>query len=156
MKFPKKTLMAAALTAAVALPVTAHIERSEPMQSLRQSYFALVGMAFGPMGDMVKGKMPWDGEMFASWADDLAGLSGYGVERGFAPGSEMGKTRAKMEIWDDMDDFKDKLAAFRTEAAKLAEVAATGDEAAIKAQFANTGKTCKSCHDEYKAKDYLY
>ncbi|MDG2442770.1 MAG: hypothetical protein P8M13_05905 [Luminiphilus sp.] len=23
-------------------------------------------------------------------------------------------------------------------------------------QFGATGKTCKACHDEYKAKDYLY
>ena len=28
--------------------------------------------------------------------------------------------------------------------------------AAIQAQLGVTGKTCKGCHDEYKAKDYLY
>jgi len=39
---------------------------------------------------------------------------------------------------------------------KLAEVAAQGDRAAIQGQFGATGKTCKACHDEYKAKDYLY
>lgn len=156
MQFTRKTLAAGAIALSLTLPVAAHIERSEPMQSLRQSYFALVGMTFSPMGDMVKGKMPWNSEQFASWAEDLAGVSGYGVERGFAPGTEMGKTRAKPEIWDDMDDFKEKLAAFRTEATKLAEVAASGDEDAMKAQFGATGKTCKSCHDEYKSKDYLY
>ncbi len=152
----RKTLVAAALASVVALPVTAHIERSEPLQSMRQSYFALVGMAFGPMGDMVKGKMEWNSEQFAELADDLAGLSGYGVERGFAAGSEMGTTRAKPEIWDNMDDFKMKLAAFREEATKLNAVAASGDEAAMKAQFGAVGKTCKACHDEYKSKDYLY
>ena len=52
-----KTLLAASLSVAVAVPAIAHIERSEPLQSLRQSYFALVGMTFGPMGDMVKGKI---------------------------------------------------------------------------------------------------
>ena len=52
-----KTILTVSLSAAIALPALAHIERSEPLQSLRQSYFALVGMTFGPMGDMVKGKI---------------------------------------------------------------------------------------------------
>jgi cytochrome c556 len=148
--------LAASLTAVIALPVAAHIERGEPMQSMRQSFFALVGMAFGPMGDMVKGDAPWDEDKFAMLADDLAGLTGYSVERGFAPGSEMGKTRAKPEIWENMDDFKDKLAALRTESGKLAMVAKTGDADAMKKQFGAVGKACKACHDEYKSKDYLY
>ena len=156
MKSLKRTALVGALAAAIAVPVLAHIEKAEPMQSLRQSYFALVGMTFGPMGDMVKGKIEWDGEAFQRWATDLAAVSSYQVERGFAPGSEEGKTRAKPEIWMDMDDFKSKLNDFRREAGKLTVVAAGGDADAIKAQFAATGKTCKACHDEYKSKDYLY
>jgi len=95
----------ATLTTALAIPAVAHIERSEPIQSLRQSYFALVGMTFGPMADMVKGKIDWDEATFQRWASDLAALSTVQVERGFAPGSEQGKTRAKPEIWLDMYDF---------------------------------------------------
>jgi cytochrome c556 len=48
------------------------------------------------------------------------------------------------------------LAGLRAETAKLAEAAKTGDRAAIQAQLGATGKACKGCHDEYKAKDYLY
>ena len=33
---------------------------------------------------------------------------------------------------------------------KLAEVAAGGDEAAMKEQFGKTAKTCKGCHDDFK------
>ena len=76
------------LSAALSLPAIAHIERSEPLQSLRQSYFAIVGMTFGPMGDMVKGDIEWNGEQFAAWASDLAAVSSVTVERGFAPGSD--------------------------------------------------------------------
>lgn len=141
---------------AIAIPALAHIERSEPLQSLRQSYFALVGMTFGPMGDMVKGKIEWNGDQFAAWANDLAAVSSVSVERGFAPGSDKGKTRAKPAIWDNPDDFADKLAAFRSEAAALAVAAKSGDKAAATAQFKKTGGTCKACHDEYKAKNYLY
>ncbi len=151
-----RTLTAAALAIAIALPAVAHIEKTEPLQSLRQSYFALLGMTFGPMADMVKGDIEWDGATFERWASDLSGVTPYQVERGFAPGSEEGRTRAKPDIWLNIDDFNAKLADLRREAASLAEVAKAGDRAAIQAQFVATGKTCKACHDEYKAKDYLY
>ena len=144
------------LSAALSLPAIAHIERSEPLQSLRQSYFAIVGMTFGPMGDMVKGDIEWNGEQFAAWASDLAAVSSVSVERGFAPGSDKGKTRARPEIWDNKADFEEKLGNFRMQAAKLAEVAATGDRQAIAGQFRQTGGACKACHDNYKSRGYLY
>ena len=144
------------LSAALSLPAIAHIERSEPLQSLRQSYFAIVGMTFGPMGDMVKGDIEWNGEQFVAWASDLAAVSSVTVERGFAPGSDKGKTRAKPEIWDNKADFEEKLDNFRMQAAKLAEVAATGDRQAIAGQFRQTGGACKACHDNYKSRGYLY
>ncbi len=151
-----KTILTVSLSAAIALPALAHIERSEPLQSLRQSYFALVGMTFGPMGDMVKGKIEWNGDQFATWANDLAAISSVSVERGFAPGSDKGKTRAKPAIWENPEDFAEKLAALRMEAAALSAAAKSGDKAAAVAQFKKTGGTCKACHDEYKARNYLY
>ncbi|MED5315685.1 MAG: cytochrome c [Pseudomonadota bacterium] len=134
----------------------AHIEQSEPLQSLRQSYFALLGMTFSPMGDMVKGKIEWNDALFTEWANDLNHAAQFGVERGFAPGSEKGTTRAKADIWSNMDDFQSKLDDFRAAAATLAETAAGGDQAASRDQFIATGGTCKACHDEYKSKNYLY
>jgi len=154
----KKMTLAGALTGLIWLsaPSMAHIEQTEPFQSLRQSYFALLGMTFAPMGDMVKGKIEWDDALFETWAKDLHHVSQFGVERGFAPGSQEGTTRAKPEIWSNMTDFKSKLDDFRAAAAKLAEVAAEGDAGASREQFVATGGTCKACHDEYKSKDYLY
>jgi len=155
-KFSRKSLIAASLAALVTIPAVAHIERTEPLQSLRQSYFAIVGMTFGPMGDMVKGKIEWNDAQFAAWADDLASVSKVSVERGFAPGSEKGKTRAKPAIWENTDDFEQKLANFRSEVAALAEAANAGDKAATVEQFKQTGGTCKACHDNYKSRGYLY
>ena len=155
-KFSRKSLIAASLAAVVTIPAVAHIERTAPLQSLRQSYFAIVGMTFGPMGDMVKGKIEWNDAQFAAWADDLASVSKVSVERGFAPGSEKGKTRAKPAIWENTDDFEQKLANFRSEAAALAEAANAGDKAATVEQFKQPGGTCKACHDNYKSRGYLY
>ena len=82
----RQTLVSTVLAATLLSgPSLAHIEQSEPLQSLRQSYFALLGMTFGPMGDMVKGKIEWDNARFAGWAADLDHAAQFGVERGFAP-----------------------------------------------------------------------
>ena len=154
----KKLTLTSALSGLIwlSLPSMAHIEQSEPFQSLRQSYFALLGMTFAPMGDMVKGKIEWDDDRFATWANDLNHAAQFGVERGFAPGTDKGTTRAKPNIWSNMDDFQSKLADFRAAAAQLAETAAAGDAGASREQFVATGGTCKACHDEYKSQDYLY
>ena len=153
----RQTLVSTVLVATLLSgPSLAHIEQSEPLQSLRQSYFALLGMTFGPMGDMVKGKIEWDNARFAGWATDLNHAAQFGVERGFAPGSEKGMTRARPNIWSNMDDFQSKLDDFRAAAAQLAETAGEGDQGASRDQFIATGGTCKACHDEYKSKDYLY
>ena len=133
----------------------AHIEQSEPLQSLRQSYFALLGMTLAPMGDMVKGKLEWNDALFATWTEDLNHAAQFGVERGFAPGTDTGTTRAKPNIWSNMEDFQSKLDDFRA-AAKLANTAAAGEPCESRKQFVATGGTCKACHDEYKSQDYLY
>ena len=145
-----------ALLVSLSSAVSAHIEKTEPLQSLRQSYFALLGMTFAPMGDMVKGKIEWDAARFSGWADDLHQAAQFHVERGFAPGTEQGTTRAKPNIWSNMDDFQSKLDDFRAAAASLAEIATEGDPGTSREQFVATGGTCKACHDEYKSKDYLY
>ncbi len=63
-----------------------------------------------------------------------------------------GQTRAKAEIWEKPEDFKAVLDAFKREADKLAEVAATGDERAIGQQLGALGRDgCKACHDGYRA-----
>ena len=35
----------------------------------------------------------------------------------------------------------------------MAKVAATGDQAAVKTQFGELGKTCKGCHEKFKVDD---
>ncbi len=152
-----KSLMAMlAILVSLSSSVSAHIEKTEPLQSLRQSYFALLGMTFAPMGDMVKGKIEWDAARFSTWADDLHHAAQFHVERGFAPGTEQGTTRAKPNIWSNMADFQSKLDDFRAAAASLAEIATEGGPGTSRAQFVETGGTCKACHDDYKSKDYLY
>ena len=71
----------------------------------------------------------------------------------FPPGTgpDVDKTRAKAEIWQKPDDFAAKMKAFQAEAPKFAAAAQGNDAAAVIAAHAELGKTCKACHDLYRA-----
>lgn len=117
----------------------------------RQGVMAAIGWHAGPMGAMVKGERPFDKALFARNAERIAFLSQMPLE-GFIPGSESGDTKAKPEIWLEWDKFKNRMERMQKEAAKLVQVAKTGDEKAMKTQFGELGKACKACHDDYREK----
>ena len=153
-----KAILSLATVAALAISPLAvsHFNDQEPMQSYRQSAFTLMAMNFGPMNAMLEGEMEWDQKKFERWAEGLDDVAELDILRGFAPGTEKGTTRAKPEIWENMDDFKSKLADLREAAEILDDAAESGDREEIAEAFAATGGACKACHDEYKSKDYLY
>jgi len=145
------------VTAACALATMASVamasEDENPALAYRQSMMTLIGHNFGPMQMTLEGKIPWDDARMAGYARDLAALAALNQMRGFPEGSGKGKTHAKPEIWKNMDDFTKKMEEFQLAAAKLGEVSAGGDRKAIEEQVKATGKTCGSCHDDYKEKD---
>ena len=129
----------------------AFAQKPEDAIKYRQGVYRVIGWNFGPMAAMAKGEKPYDAAAFARHAEIVAFMSKLPLE-GFVPGSDTGETKAKPEIWLDMDDFKAKLEKMQAEAAKLAEVAKGGDPNASKAQLGETGKACKACHDKYRNK----
>ena len=153
----KKSITVIALAAGLVIAPVAftHLENAAFNQSYRQSLFALMGANMGPMGSMAKGEVPWDGKRFAQWAKDLDRVAQLDIMRGFPPGSEGGKTRAKPNIWENTEDFEAKIADLRRETAAMAKLSRRGNRKALMKQLHKTGGTCKSCHDEYKSKDYL-
>jgi len=138
------------------LPAAAHFDEEQMPQSYRQSYFALLAANFGPMVATVKGEVPWDQARMQNWADDLAALSTLDVMRGFVDGSDKGKTRAKPEIWEDKEDFKADLDELREALQALQQATTGGDRQVIAEKVGAAGEACKSCHDEFKAENYLY
>ena len=59
-------------------------------------------------------------------------------------------------LWENTEDFAEKFANLQKAALGLKAAAATGDKATIGEAVKATGGACKACHDEYKAKNYLY
>jgi cytochrome c556 len=149
----KRILAALLLFACTPLFTAGAFAQAKPEDAIkyRRGVFAVMGWNFGPMAAMAKGDRPYDAADFARRAEIVAYMSKLPAE-GFVEGSESGDTKAKPEIWLEMDDFKTKLEKMQAEAAKLAEVAKKGDLAAAKAQLGETGKACKACHDKYRNK----
>ena len=136
-------------------PGYAHDKQQEHILAYRQGNMALVGANFGPMGAMLKGELPFNRDQIRAYAKDLTAVTSINMMRGYPDGSEGGKTKAKPDIWLDMDDFREKMQSLSDAAARLDAVAASGDEAAVKDRMKAVGKTCKDCHSDYKSKTYL-
>ena len=64
------------------------------------------------------------------------------------------KTRALPAIWEKPDDFAAKQRDFEKAAGDFNTAAARGDVNAIKSHFDALGKTCKACHDTYRAEEH--
>lgn len=126
--------------------------KPEEAAEYRQSVYTIIGWNFKPIGAMVKGEIPFDAAAVARHAQYVELMSQATLE-GFPKGSgpdAVKDTEAKAEIWTKWDQFETAMKNFQQEAAKLAEVAKSGDEAAIKAQFGKTAETCKACHKEFR------
>ena len=68
-------------------------------------------------------------------------------------GPDVGKTRARPEIWRNSQDFAAKLRNFQAAARAFNTAASGSDAGAINAAFGQLGGTCKACHDTYRAEE---
>jgi cytochrome c556 len=69
-------------------------------------------------------------------------------------GPVVGKTRAKAEIWQKPEDFASKAHDLSQAATDFNDAAKLGDMNRIKVTFGAMGKTCKACHDLYRAPEH--
>ena len=141
---------AAVIVALVGTPVLAHTKPDDAV-AYRQGIMMGIVWNIDPMGAMVKGKVPFDKEKFALFAGRAAQLAPMVVE-GFTPPTAEAKSEAKPELWQHLDDFKKRMKDLEDATAKLATIAKSSDEDAMKEQFGATVKIRKGCHDEYQKK----
>jgi cytochrome c556 len=112
-----------------------------------------IGKAVKATGRALKSDSP-DLAVIRSSAEIIARLSPQ-IPSWFPAGTgpDVGKTHAKPAIWEKPEDFVQKARDFDAVAKAHDAAARGGDVNAIKASFADLGKSCKSCHDPYRAKD---
>jgi cytochrome c556 len=127
--------------------------KPEDMIKVRKAGLTFMSWNMGKIKANIDGN--FNKEQTAAAANVVAATVASGLFTLFGPGTdkEVGgqKTRAKPELFQQPEKLKEFAMALEKETGELAKVAATGDVAAIKAQFGATGKACKNCHDEFRA-----
>jgi cytochrome c556 len=143
----KKLALLAVVSASLCAPIVSAQMKPQDAIKHRKAAFNVIGYNFATLGAMVNGRRPYN-EAEARRAANTAAAVAWQPYEFFMPGTDTGDTRAKPNIWTDASKFKaggDKMVA---EMAKLA--AAAGNLDSLKVQFAEVGKTCKGCHDDYR------
>lgn len=142
-------LFAATIGLALALPAAAQFAKPEDAIKYRKAAFTVMAAHFGRVAAMASGKAPFDAKAAAENAEVATAMSKLPFVA-FVEGTDKGETRAKPEIWTQMDKVKAGATKMQDEMAKLNVAAKSGSLDAIKAAVGETGKSCKACHDEYR------
>ena len=145
------TSLLAATVLTMALPASAQFAKAEDAIKYRQSALFVMQQNFSRVAGMAAGKIPFDAKVAAESAAVAESMSKL-PWAGFGPGTDKGDTEAKPEIWAQKAKFDDYAKKMETEMSKLAVAAKSGNLDNIKAAVGPTGGTCKSCHDDFRAK----
>ncbi|HSG89616.1 MAG TPA: cytochrome c [Pseudomonadales bacterium] len=140
-----------ALLAGGALPTAAESDLATLIDA-RQTRFEEMGEAFKVFRDELRSDepevavMPAAAEVIVSYAGHISEWfpAGSGPESGL-------ETDALAYIWKNTDKFARIDADLVPAAAALQAAVATGEVGAITAEFSTVGRTCKACHDSFRA-----
>lgn len=115
----------------------------------RTAAFKSMMPEFTRMGKMVKDEEPYDVEKFKQAAAVFAESS----KKPFTlfESDPQGNGRALPAVWSDAAKFKAEEENFAAAVEKLNTAAQTGKLDEIKAAYSETGSSCKSCHDSFRA-----
>jgi len=144
-------ILLASVAAAFAIPASAQFAKPEDAIKYRKNALFVMQQNFGRVAGMAAGKIPFDAKVAADSAA-VAEFVGKLPWVGFGPGTDLGDTKAKPEIWANKAKFDDIAKKMDAEMAKLSAAAKTGNLDNIKVAANAVGGTCKSCHDDFRAK----
>lgn len=153
-------VLRSAVVATLLVPAVALLaQASEPanikeFQKARHDHYHELGDAFKVVRDQTRTDKPDLAKIktAAKVVNDAAAEQAKWFPAGSGP--EAGKTQALPEIWSKPDQFKSAMQLFSDAAPKLHTAANAGDVAAIKTAFGDVGKSCKNCHDNFRAKEH--
>jgi cytochrome c556 len=131
----------------VALGAASAAIASEGELEYREHTMEAIGGHMQAAVDILRQKVPHASHMTIH-ADALAALSGI-VGTLFPEGSEGGD--ALPAIWEEPEDFAERVEAMREAATAFSAAARSNDDAALGQAFQALGQACKGCHDNYRA-----
>jgi cytochrome c556 len=142
------TRFALTLALALVLPAGALVAQDSPIEQ-RQELMKNNGDQLGVAGNMLKGEADWDGAAAAAAMAKIAANAEELPPR-FPEGTDTGfDTRALPIIWEDKDDFNQRLMELH-ERGLAAEEAAAGGMDQLRPVFSQVLDTCNGCHEKYR------
>ncbi|WP_199610778.1 c-type cytochrome [Flocculibacter collagenilyticus] len=153
MKLLAKTLLCASVCA-LTLSSTANANDSFKHEiDARQSYMQVLRHNIGQLGAMAKGKKPYDAELAKAAAQNLALAASMNNAFMWPKGSDNANaknTDALPAIWDQLAKVKKINGDMKEASENLAKHAGNG-LSEVRKYIGAVGKTCKGCHDDFKA-----
>lgn len=150
----KSKIILALLATAVAGSALAQVKPEDAIKFRQSGYTFMQWNMIKLKGMLVDNPASYNKEQAIAAANLIAATANSGMGALYVPGSDKGKgwkeTRVKPELFTDREAVGKVAVAFNKEANELAKVAATGDAAALKAQFGKVGEACKACHDKFR------
>lgn len=130
------------------------LKPAEQIQT-RQAGYTFMAWNMGKIKANLDGN--FDAKQVAASANVIAAIANSGMGALYGPGTDknIGKvhTDVKPELFANPEEVGKLAGNFVAAADNLAKVAATGDAAAVKTAFGDVGKSCKACHDKFRAED---
>ena len=123
----------------------AHSGVKNPIVKARMDDMAEIGANMKILGEMAKGTRPFDATAARAAAEDITEKAAL-IPSLFESQEIDPKSEARLNIWDNFDDFTAKAGDLRKAAWGLAPTSV--DE--LRSAMPAIGQTCKACHQVYR------
>ncbi|MCL6414128.1 cytochrome c [Aestuariirhabdus sp. Z084] len=145
---PRSLLLSFCAASILTTPITTQADETNPNIVHRQGIYKIAGGHMTSLKSILAlgFEAPADVSFHAQGIMDAFSHMG----NSFPPGSDKGQTRARKEIWEDMDTFKQRGKDAYAAAQALRDSA--GDRSAELGAFKKMAKACKACHDDFRKK----
>ncbi|MFN4056829.1 MAG: c-type cytochrome [Roseinatronobacter sp.] len=145
----RKKFVVTLVGAMLALPALA---QDNPAVGARQGQFKIYLHNFSTLGGMAQGRIDYDAAAAQTAADNLFHITRLDQISMWPAGTDsmsVDGTRAKPEIWENLDDFVAKYVALQTAIEGLQAVAGAGLDA-MRGAVGPVGAACQACHQAYR------
>ncbi|MDR2166187.1 MAG: cytochrome c [Zoogloeaceae bacterium] len=150
----KKTITLVAALAVSGAALAQQTLKPEEAIQIRQAGYRYLSWSMGKIKANLDGT--YNKAQVIAAAETIKAIANSGMGALYVAGSDKTvngvKTSVRPEFFSKPQEVGKVAQAFNKEANELARIAATGDSAAVKAQFGKVGGTCKACHDDFKYK----
>lgn len=124
----------------------AHDGVKNPAVKARMAGMKAIAGHTATLGDMAKGKIPFDAEVARTAATGLRSETAR-IPDLFALPAQDPKSEALAVIWADPPTFLERVTRLDNAARKATRI---GTKADLRASLAQIGKACQSCHDSFR------